>query len=174
MGLNSTGALILDHNGTKVAAMTMSSADHVQNSSAMTVASYGATQIEFVRRAQTVTSSIASTLSHGFTSLSSGTTPALTGWEISEPYLGAEAEIYLDCSASGFHLGGTSTDVVFQNAGIASAGSTLFMAGVDMFGVSIHLRGLSSAAWAIMNSIAQTSGGPTINGIAGATTVSIG
>ena len=178
IGLNSTGALILDHNGTKVAAVTKSSADVVQGSSVMEFNSYGDAGTHFPQRAESVINDIGSTISHGFTSLTSGASSdvAVSGWEIKAPYLGAECEIYIQGSASLLQFGGTSTAMTFASSDETSdAGSTLLVTGVDLRGCSIRLRGVSSLQWGIMSIGGNRSSARTLaNGVSGSTLVTIG
>jgi hypothetical protein len=177
IGLNSTGALILDHSGAQMAAAVMSSADILQNSSALEIKAFGSTDTAIPGRAQTITSTIASTLEHGFTALTSGAnTGAITaGWEIKAPFLGAEFELYFNSTSSGIHLGATSTSVTFASSDETSdAGSTLYISGADLRGSMVRLRGISNTRWAVSYVSQSASQVNPINGVTGASTVVIG
>ena len=98
-----------------------------------------------------ITSTVVSTLSNfGFTSLSSGTATAIT-FEIAAPVLGVSKEIYIDTSASEATFGGTSTAIVFTSVA-QSAGSSMFFSAINLAGVGISLRGMSTARWAVSGS----------------------
>ena len=178
IGLNSTGALILDHLGTKVAALTKSSADLISESSLLQFNAYGATGVHYIQRAQEVINDIESTLEHGFTALTSGASAdvSVSAFEIKQPYLGAECEIYVQGSASLLLFGGTSTAQTFASSDETSgAGSTLLITGVDLRGCSIRLRGVSTLQWAVMSVGGNRSSARSLsNAVTGCTVVTIG
>jgi hypothetical protein len=158
VGLNSTGALIVDHSGTKYAAVTKSSADALQGSSAFVYAGQG------ILTAQTAIPANASGVftNYGRQSLSSASatsinaTAAVTTLQIAVPQAGIEKEILIDTSASEITLGneGASTATVFASTVAAAAGSSLFLSKANLAGTVIKLRGVSTTQWSIIGSTA--------------------
>ena len=95
-----------------------------------------------------VASSIGSTIGHGFSTISSGTATA-PSFEISEPVVGVEVEIHIDTSASEMTFGSCTTAIVFRTT-LSGEASTMFfsaLADVDLFGVSLTLRGITTTQW---------------------------
>lgn len=127
------------------------------------VGSTGGASTAFIMAAQmwgdamtvAVTSTIASTLTNfGFTSVSSGTSTALTGFEIAAPVVGVSKEIYIDTSASEATFGGTSTAIVFTSVA-QGAGSSMFFSAINLAGVGFRMTGISTARWAVAASTAS-------------------
>lgn len=141
--------------GEGYAAVMKSTADVVQDSSALLFAQIG------VNAQSAVDSSVASTLpsNHGFVSLSGGNTATglstLFSFEIPTPVNGVPLTIYIENSASQLSFGGTSTHMVFHPA-IAGAGSTLFISSVPpLAGGAITLMGFDSSEWAVVETSAK-------------------
>lgn len=151
LALNTTGALMVqDRAGTKFAAVVRSSADVVDDSTALLFAQLG------VSPGTAIPSTVGSTLpGHGFVSIASGTDTGLssaTTFEIGTPETpGVTLTIHLDTSASQIVFGGTSTALVYQPA-IAGAGSSLFISDVaPLAGTSFTLMGFDSSEWALVS-----------------------
>lgn len=148
--LTSSGAF-MDNEG--FTAVMKSTADVVQNSTALLFSQYG------VQAQTAIPTTVGSTLpNHGFVSMSSGTATGLssaTVFNIETPVNGVQLTIYMDCSASQVVFGGTSTAMVFHPA-IAGAGSSLFLSSVPpLAGGAITLMGFDSSEWAIVEADAK-------------------
>ena len=145
-GLSSSGALMTNEKGTRYAAVMKSTADVVQNSTALLFSQSGV-------NAQTdVSSTVGSTLTnYGLQTITSGTSTAIATFEIAAPVAGVMKEIHIDTSASEVTLGGTATDVVFKPTA-AGAGSTLFLSAINLAGTVVVLRGKSATQYQVIGS----------------------
>jgi hypothetical protein len=133
LGVNSSGAILAEHNGVMSAAVTETSAGLKSDAAAQSAIATGSTFTNFGRQA-----------------ISSGTATAQS-LEIAAPVAGIEKEILIGTSASELTLGGTATAVIFKPA-IAGAGSSVFMSAVNLAGSVIKLRGVSTTQWSVIGS----------------------
>lgn len=142
LALNTTGAIMTrDDASTSYKAVVSSTADAVQDSSALLFTQLGVSVIA-------VASSVNSTLAHGLNLISSGTATA-PSFEIQAPIAGVSVEVHIDTSASEFTFGSCTTAIVFKTT-LTGEASTMFftaLADVDLFGVSFELRGITTTQW---------------------------
>lgn len=148
-GLNSTGAVVIkDVNGI-YASVVKSTADVVQNSTALLFSQLG------ISLQADVSSTVGSTFTNfGVQTLTSGTATAIS-FEIAAPVAGVHKELYIETSASEMTLGSTSTAVVFQPAS-AGEGSTMFLSAANLSGTNLVLRGVSATQWSLLSSRVAT------------------
>ncbi|HDZ73709.1 MAG TPA: hypothetical protein ENH55_13270 [Aurantimonas coralicida] len=146
LGLGSTGAILQgSSDGTKYAALIRSTADMLQNSTALLASQWG------LNAQSVVPSSVGSTLTnYGLESLSSASATLVTGHQLGTPVVGVIKTIHLDCSGSEIIFGGTSTAMVFRPA-IAGAGSSLSIVQLPLAGTVITLMGFASSEWTLIS-----------------------
>lgn len=151
LALSTTGAIMTrNRDGTQYAALMKSSADVVQDSTALLFSQVG------YNPATAISSTISSTLTNfGFVSIASGTATevtALATLELGTPVDGVTKIIHFDCSGSAITLGGTSTRMVFVSSLSAGAGSSLYITSVPpLAGGVVTLMGFASSEWVIVS-----------------------
>lgn len=149
--LSTTGAIMTrNRDGTQYASVMKSTADVVQDSTALLFAQMG------TNPQTSVSSTVGSTLpNHGFVSIASGTATevtALADLELRTPVRGVSLTIHLDTSGSAITFGGTSTRMVFVSSLSAGAGSSLYVTAVPpLAGGVITLMGFASSEWVIVS-----------------------
>jgi hypothetical protein len=148
VGLNSTGALVtIDKGSTMYRTVVSSSADVVQNSTALLFNQLG------VSHQSEVASSVASTLTnYGVQTMSSASATAITGFEMESPVQGVSKVIHIDTSASEITIGGTSTAIIFASTIVTANGSTMFLSAANLAGTVVKLQGRSTAEWIVTGS----------------------
>lgn len=148
-GLNTTGAVLVQGAGsTYYAAVVRSSADVVQDSTAMAFAANTVT-----RRTAAMTSTAPSTVAaYGFVSLTSGSATAFD-LQLSPPVAGVQCILQVDTSASAISFGASSTTIHFASSiEVAAADrTTLFYVSTlaTLAGGVLVLRGVSATQWLV-------------------------
>ena len=154
LGLGTTGGLIVDHLGTAYQAVVRSTADVIQNSSALLFGTDG------VNPQSDIPSSASALIpSFGKQSITSGTatshnaTAAKTAWLIEAPVAGVKKELHIDTSASEVTFGSPTTTITFHSTKHGE-GSTMFLTKANLAGTVVQLRGETATLWSVIGSTA--------------------